>query len=358
MNLKSNQVGRDTNIELLRIIAILGVIILHYNNAQIGGGLAYVCDGSANYYILIVLEVLSICAVDLFMLISGYFLSNTKKRNLWKPIELITQVIIFKLGIYLLNVFLGKELITVTQLIYCFIPDNYFVILYMVVYLVSPYVNLALEQLSSKQLRTFVCLLVILFSVWPTMVDVIQVLAGREFQGLSTIGMYGSQRGYTAVNFLLLYVIGAFIRIEKKYMKKPSLKVITGLLMICIGLLTVWSLYNTSTAWEYCNPLVILLAILTFLLFVNIDLGANRIINHFAKATFSVFLLHSLFLHHISIQWHVTKSSWVMLLHIAVSAVGIYLVCWVGHCVYSSIVTPVFRKIADRIQLPSLDLSK
>lgn len=29
---------RDSNIELLRILAITGVIVLHYNNPAIGGG--------------------------------------------------------------------------------------------------------------------------------------------------------------------------------------------------------------------------------------------------------------------------------------------------------------------------------
>lgn len=29
---------RQSNIELLRILAMLGVIILHYNNESIGGG--------------------------------------------------------------------------------------------------------------------------------------------------------------------------------------------------------------------------------------------------------------------------------------------------------------------------------
>lgn len=29
---------RESNIELLRILAMLGVIILHYNNRDIGGG--------------------------------------------------------------------------------------------------------------------------------------------------------------------------------------------------------------------------------------------------------------------------------------------------------------------------------
>lgn len=31
---------RNSNIELLRIMSMIGVIILHYNNPEIGGGLS------------------------------------------------------------------------------------------------------------------------------------------------------------------------------------------------------------------------------------------------------------------------------------------------------------------------------
>ncbi len=39
---------RDSNIELLRIIATMGVIVLHYINAGVGGGLKYAVNGSKN----------------------------------------------------------------------------------------------------------------------------------------------------------------------------------------------------------------------------------------------------------------------------------------------------------------------
>lgn len=44
---------RDSNIELLRILAIMGVVVLHYNNWNIGGGSRYVEAGSVNQTVLI-----------------------------------------------------------------------------------------------------------------------------------------------------------------------------------------------------------------------------------------------------------------------------------------------------------------
>lgn len=37
MNVKAQSTERQSNIELLRILAILGVVVLHYNNPAIGG---------------------------------------------------------------------------------------------------------------------------------------------------------------------------------------------------------------------------------------------------------------------------------------------------------------------------------
>ena len=46
---------RNSSIELLRIISMIGVVILHYNNASMGGALGMVLDGSSNQYYLYLL---------------------------------------------------------------------------------------------------------------------------------------------------------------------------------------------------------------------------------------------------------------------------------------------------------------
>lgn len=52
-NDKDKKNYRDSNIELLRILSIWGVIILHYNNQTIGGGLQYVQEGTLNEALLL-----------------------------------------------------------------------------------------------------------------------------------------------------------------------------------------------------------------------------------------------------------------------------------------------------------------
>lgn len=63
--MKSENNIRQSNIELLRIIAIIGVVILHYNNPGIGKGFVFVEENSPNFWFLYYIEscsrVLLIC---------------------------------------------------------------------------------------------------------------------------------------------------------------------------------------------------------------------------------------------------------------------------------------------------------
>ena len=70
---------RMANIELLRILAMLMVVSLHY---LAKGKLLPEMTGtlSGQGYLAWFLEALSICAVDVYVLISGYFLVETGFR--------------------------------------------------------------------------------------------------------------------------------------------------------------------------------------------------------------------------------------------------------------------------------------
>lgn len=356
---------RQSNIELLRILATMGVIILHYNNPLGGGGITSVKNGSLNFYILYILESIFIYAVNLFMLVSGYFMYGQKTRSLWKPVELIIQVVMFREALYLLSVVMGRTAFSIRHILLSAIPANYFVILYCTVYLISPFIAVLMDALSQKGLQTLVYIMFILFSVYPTFVDMLGELRGSEFNGLSSIGMYGSQWGYTVVNFMLMFIIGMSLR-----------KLDTGIflwktrkLFICFVILvmvvSVWARMNdrvgfldVRSAWEYCNPLIILNAVIVFVLFLKIDLGSNKIINKLADGAFSVYLLHSIFLSHLGIEKFVVGNVFVMLVHIMGSVVVIYLICWVAHIMYHFIMDPFLKILHTKIKLPLIDLKE
>lgn len=356
--------NRKSNIELLRIFAVLGVIILHYKNPEMGGGMAYVTENSINYHLLLVLESMFVCAVDVFVLISGYFLCTSKRRSLWKPIKLITQVMLFGLASYLVrSIFIG---FSIKSMIGNMIPANYYVILYVTVYIISPYINVVFENVTKKQMRLFAVASFALFSVYPTLVDIFSEITGNEWMGLSTIGILGDQSGYTIVTFVLMYILGAYLRLGENTLKTWSTRLISGILLTCIVILTLWAKANLTfrgldgSAYYYCNPVVIFMAMLMFELFSRFEIKNDRmkkLINIMAEGVFSVFLLHSHFLKYINIEMFVRRSLLIMLMHIVVSSGMIYTICWCVHIVYHKITDPLFGKLAGVLSVPSIDLN-
>lgn len=76
---------RYSKFEILRILAIMGVIILHYNAIL----LDYVFENSINKEMIYFTESMCICSVNIFILISGYFMCQSKKQTLWNSNEFI-----------------------------------------------------------------------------------------------------------------------------------------------------------------------------------------------------------------------------------------------------------------------------
>ena len=330
--------ARQSNIELLRIITICGVVMLHYN-----GNVAFslVTEGTANYYLLQFLEILFICAVNLFVLISGYFLCTSNSRKAIKAVELVAQVILIGIAKYLANVILFHAPLSVSSLIASAIPNNYYVTLYLTVYLISPYVNIALKKLSDKQFAVLLALCIALFSAWPTVLDMVYATTGYNFNGMYPIGSGGSQYGYNFLNFMLMYLLGAFLR------RKPVGKALwDGIGFVSsLAILVIWQMFYPAIARAYCNPFVIAMAVFTFRLFTHLDFS-SKLVNTLAKGAFTCFLFHDFCLWHIKIDKVVNGSLPLLVVHILISVPLIFLISWVVWRVYDWVTKPLFSLLA------------
>ena len=321
-----------------------------------GGGLSYVKASSINQLIVYFGESSFAIAVNLFIAISGYFLVDNTKRNGWRVVELILQVILFNVGFYLLRCVTGRVIFSARSFLGCCLPVNYYAVLYCVLYLVSPYLNVVINRISIKELKRLVCFSMVLFSVIPTGVDVLIEITGNTLNGLSPIGINGSQSGYTIVNFGLLYLLGAYIRRTGLEIKMKRTYVWCAAL-VCVFLLTGWVLisnrlgYGNGVAWEYCNPVLILTTCLVLIGFLEMNIGRNRMINALSKATFTVFLLHSYFFRFLNVEALVNANPFLMCLRILGSAMAIYLVCWVVDFIYRKTVLLLLSVLEERFSL-------
>lgn len=346
--MKNKVNNRNSAIELLRIVAMMGVVILHYNNKEIGGGFSYVQEFSANYMLLYFVEAVAISAVDIYILITGYFLSDRQKRSLYRPFELLFQVCFFKVVLYLIDSYINNAF-SVKTLVACLIPNNYFVILYCTLYLISPLLNRAFSSLSLEKMKKAVILLLFLFSVWPIGADLLNEIMQKEYFGLSTIGMYGSQSGYTIVIFVLMYCIGAYLRrITPQLPSKTKCLFSFGILAF---IEFVWSIVERNfyqeyyTAWHYDNPVVIGMAVSIFCFFVQFRIQ-QKWINKLATAGFVCFLIHQPILKYIGIEHAVQQNSIILLMHMIFWVICIYILSFCVCLIYNYLIQRILHKIS------------
>ena len=362
MNQNSVKAMRQSNIELLRILAAFGVIVQHYNNPNIGGAIRAVIPRSPNAMILAFLHVGMICAVNLFILISGYFMRDTKKRDLLKPVKLLSMLIVFELLFYIIQVPLQGIPFSFSNLMQYYLPNYWFIIVYIALYLISPFINMIWNNLSKRNRKILLGLSLGLFSVYPIITEMIGVLLGTDLRGTSTVGLDGSESGYTIVNFVLMYLIGCALRDhdddpEHKDMKPVS---VVLLLFLNISVLMVWMIIEKSRIitdptilsipYRYQNPLVISEAVLYFLLFKQIKIKNSKVINSLASAAFPSYLIHINLFRYCGIEQAVNNPPAKLLAHVLGCAAGIYLISWAVYMLYNLITGPLFRFISRKWQ--------
>lgn len=345
----SGKTVRKSNIELLRALLMFMVIVLHYNNEQMGGGFGYATGISLAF--LQLAETLCICAVNCFVLISAYFLSRTSKRSLRKPISLLCMVIGYQLLSYILQVALAEGVVfQIRALLSCFIPANWFVILFCVLYMISPYINPLFEALDKKQLEHCILLCLVFFVIYPTLLENgLSILGGTTDRfGLGTVTASGSGAGYTIVNFVVLYLIGGYL--HKYPVKYKSLSCVLGFLLATACDFGLARLGGSYTA--YSNFFVVFQAVALFLAFLHWDFKYIPAINFVSKSAFGIYLLHTSsfmivnFWGYFKIPQYCTQGVGTVAIHLLLSCAAMYLACLAVDIVRRLVTAPVNRRFS------------
>lgn len=347
---------RQSGIELLRIFACFFVIILHYNNGNVGGASSIVV-GTLPVFFNLLSESVCFCAVDLFVMISGFFLCASQKRSLSKIVFLFFEAALIRFCFICADIVKNGGSFSVSGVVGCLFNPGYFLVLYAVTYLISPWINRAFSGLEKKRHVKVVLLLFFIFSVTVTIID---ILSGKNAFGIdwnydSPIGIAGSMEGYSIVNFTLCYIIGGLIRNCFNF-RIPIFRLIL-LYGGDILLLLVWGYISPATAFLYSNPLVIISAALLIMIFSRFDF-TNKAVNELAKAAFTCYLSHASFIPLLHIGFHVKKAWYIMLPHMLVSAVLLYLISYAIFKVYALLTGRFHRFISpyiDKIKVGDTD---
>ena len=324
---------RNSNLELLRIVCILMILTLHYNNSTIGGAFENVEIGSLNYYLINILESISTVAVNSFILITGYFSYKKESVKLSKIFNLLYICIVYGILIFLGYFIVTKNInLSIIEQFIKTIFDRWFVIIYIILYLLIPYINKLISNLNEEKMRRLIIINFIFFYLWITIFT------------NTTI----KDRGYGIINFINLYLIGAYIRKYKdEYIPKYKTLLIY---IICVIATVLLSICTKRSAFIYSTVFNLIGSISLFLTFKNIKMKDSRIINYLSTFTFSTYIIHensfiSKFLYRNIFKCDNYYNDSYMIFNYIYTVLGIYILCILVEIVRRFIMKKLDKKV-------------
>lgn len=287
MSLSKNSF-RNSNIEILRLVLMFMVVLLHFNNDTMGGAFVFIKDMAFDNFALHFFESLSICAVNCFMIVSGYFLYANTKIKFGKIADVFLIVIFYRLLHFGINSIIGNEDFALRNFVAACFPFNYFAIFYVVCYALSPYIAKLWNCLSIKSSNLFITILLIVFIVIPTILNMVENLyILNSADGLSPISIEGNGNGYTIVQFVVMLSLGMWLRKRQVNIRSSVLWLVYlfSVLVMTIFIHIFPSLYN------YCSVFTVVTAVCLFLLFLKLKFQSNAI-NFLSKSCFAIYCIH------------------------------------------------------------------
>ena len=270
---------RQSNIELLRIIAMLMVLTLHTRY----DGILSVYDGTidASHITRFFFESISSVGVNIFVFISGYFGIKLRKTSI---ASFAFQVYYFAMLAFVGSCLLAGSLhvgsATYLKLLFPLSHNVWFVPCYFILMLLSPILNSFIEGKSVKQLALHTLGLYAIAFVWTNL-----------------WGCVDGFSGYSWGFFIILYLTGATIRkwstahsVRKSYCFMGYL--ICSILTVIIAIIQSRYPIGQSLIWVYDFPIVYVSSVCLFLFFVQMNIESSRVINTIASSSFAVLLFH------------------------------------------------------------------
>lgn len=287
MSGQTNLLKRQSNFELLRIIAMFMVLVRHANFYALGMPEDIIPRGGEfpdyQLFLMSCLELFSGVGVNVFILISGYFGIRCKLKG---AIRFIFYCLFYSVGIFTILYLCGIIDLSFLGLAECFFlrKINWFPKAYLGLFILAPVLNAFVEHSDEKQLRNTL----IAFFVFQTIF------------GCISDATYFISFGYTTFSFIGLYLLARYIKLYPiKNLQSPTMRNFGCYVLISFGL-SILAFFLILTGHysafyrlnAYCNPLVILSSGFLLMAFRNIKISSG-IINKIALSCFAVYLVHS-----------------------------------------------------------------
>lgn len=318
---------RNSNIELLRIVAMFMIVISHYtvHNGVVNSALPL----GFNRFLLEITDLGNI-GVIIFVLITGYYnINSLKPFKLKRLFSMILQVFFYSAIIYLIFVLTGQEQFSFTGLIKNFLPITFvrywFASAYILLYIFIPYINLFLRKINKGQHLSLVLILVLIFSVLPT-------ITGQKFFGNELIFMMMS---YTIGAYLGRFKNNFFSKKRNSWVVLLTCGIVLIVSIITFDLLGLWiSMFGEHSAYLLYRHTIIsaLIAISVFSIFSAKKPFSNAVVNTVAGCMFGVYLISDnplvrrvIWIDVLKVPYYVNEP--ILALHMMGSVLLVFVIC-------------------------------
>lgn len=276
----TNKKQRSSNFELLRIVCMLLIICGHI--VMVHG---YDEVGDSSWYIKQMVNSFCTVAVNVFVLISGYFGIKQNTKKLWK----LNWMVTFYCAVFLLlSLYLGIHQLSIMkdwmQLVPVVTKQYWFITVYFALCLVSPFLNKLVEVLYKEIYKKLLLTCFALFVVLPTFAVILN---------FKTITL---DSGYGLINFMFLYLLGRYIRLHfsptwNRY------KYLLGYLCLMSVMAVFQILYSKLLGFDfdalisYDTLFTFIGAVCLFLYFQQLNFSC-KLINTLAAPCLAVYVIH------------------------------------------------------------------
>lgn len=268
---------RKSNLELLRILSMCGIIVMHYFG--MGGAVQQNAFPHFSWFLTHFLNSFAIPLVNCFVLISGYFLVHRTAFSLRRPAELLVITAFYGLISYVIFLCTDRGVLSVGGVLQALFPfvagKRWFVETYIILILFAPFLNVLLLHLERAHYRLLLSIQLGLFCLWYSL-------------GLSAPV---PDDGYGILNFITLYLLGGYVRLHGADFDRISGRLCAIVYAGCALATFVLSYFINPFGYAFVTNILGSAAL--FLCFLKWELGVRPGINRISAAAFDVYFVHS-----------------------------------------------------------------
>lgn len=294
---------RLSNIELLRMVSMIFVMLLHVTYALSDK----TCSPEDSLGCVIV-SLFTMCCVDLFVLISGWFGIRFTLKGIGK---LVYQTIFLALFSFIVCILFGFTKFSIGGLWHCtfgIFSTYWFVWAYILLAILSPVLNAYVEKATRAQLKWLLCLFYgfALYAYLTLKVDPI------------------FSKGFHTMSFIGIYLLGRFMRLYRPgwaqfRIRTDLLIYLCSVAVAVIGVLILQKYHQDALLVEkfgnYIAPTTMIGTVFFFLIFTKFSFY-SKFINWCAISCFAAFVIH------MQMDMHVQYNKLFQIIH---SSVPLYL---------------------------------